>query len=536
MNPLKWCLRLRLGSWASRFVKGAVVKGAVLLCGAPLVAAQVASEYALPASQAPARYSGDKMSLNFQNIDVRAVLQVFADFTQLNVVVSDAVSGNVTLRLHEVPWDMALDIILQSKGLGLRRHGQVLMVAPREEWAARDQADLEVRRKISELEAMRTEAFQLNYGRAEEVARGLLGASAHGGLAASGPTSGASSSTGGSTGGASGAHGLSSARFLSARGSVMAESRTNQLFVTDIPAKLEQVRQMIQKIDIPVRQVLIEARIVEASDSFGRSLGVKLGMSDLALQRGAAPVALGGGTSAVVGGNYLALGSLTGQAGAPPPAAAVDREAASALFTNTHFVNLPAAPLNGLGPASMAVSLFGAAANRFLNLEISALEADGRGKVVSSPRIVTADQVEAHIKQGFRIPYRGTSSPLSPSPQVQFQEASLKLTVTPQITPEGHVILSVMVNKDSLGALTPDGREINTKEVKTKVLVENGGTVVIGGIYEQEEADTRVQVPVLGQLPVLGPLFRTVGRDARRTELLVFLTPQVLMPVPGSPR
>jgi type IV pilus assembly protein PilQ len=430
---------------------------------------------------------------------------------------------------------MALDIILQSKGLGLRRQGQVLMVAPREEWAARDQADLEVRRKISELEAMRTEAFQLNYGRAEEVARGLLGASAHGGGASSGPAAGASSTTGGSVAGASGAHGLSSARFLSPRGSVMAESRTNQLFVTDIPAKLEQVRQMIQKIDIPVRQVLIEARILEASDSFGRSLGVKLGMNDLALQRGAAPVAIGGGTSAVMGGNYLAVGSLSGQAGAPLSGRA-QPDAASALFTNTQFVNLPAAPLNGLAPASMAVSLFGAAANRFLNLEISALEADGRGKVVSSPRIVTADQVEAHIKQGFRIPYRGHSTPLSTSPQVQFQEASLKLTVTPQITPEGHVILSVMVNKDSLGALTPDGREINTKEVKTKVLVENGGTVVIGGIYEQEEADTRVQVPVLGRLPLLGPLFRTVGRDTRRTELLVFLTPQVLVSAPAGAR
>ncbi len=513
-----------------------VVTAVALLCGIPLAAAQVASEYALPASKSPARYSGDKMSLNFQNIDVRAVLQVFADFTQLNVVVSDAVSGSVTLRLHEVPWDMALDIILQSKGLGLRRHGPVLMVAPKEEWAARDQVDLEVRRKISELQAMATEAFQLNYGRAEEVARGLLGVSAHGSVASSGPPSGAGSTTGGSAAGASGAHGLSSARFLSPRGSVMAESRTNQLFVTDIPAKLEQVRQMIQRIDIPVRQVLIEARIVEASDSFGRSLGVKLGVNDLALQRGAAPVALGGGASAVLAGNYLAVGSLTGQAGAPLLATGTQPDAASALFTNTQFVNLPAAPLAGLWPASMAVSLFGAAANRFLNLEISALEADGRGKVVSSPRIVTADQVEAHIKQGFRIPYRGHTTALSTAPQVQFQEASLKLTVTPQITPEGHVILSVMVNKDSLGALTPDGREINTKEVKTKVLVENGGTVVIGGIYEQEEADTRVQVPVLGQLPLLGPLFRTVGRDTRRTELLVFLTPQVLVSAPAGAR
>jgi type IV pilus assembly protein PilQ len=495
--------------------------------------AQVSSEYAQPATQAPARYTGDKLSLNFQNIDVRAVLQVFADFTNLNVVASDAVSGSVTLRLKDVPWDMALDIILQSKGLGLRRNGNVLLVAPREEWAAKDQADLEVRRKISELEAMRTESFQLNYGRAEEVARGLLGAHAGGHAGAS---VGVSSVSGGAASGPTGAHSVSSARFLSPRGSVLAESRTNQLFVTDIPAKLDQVRQMIHKIDIPVRQVLIEARIVEASDSFGRSLGVKLGLNDLGLQRAAGANALAGGPQLVVGGNYLAAGTQSLQPGAPMAAAGSERDSASPVFTNTQFVNLPAASLQGIGPASFAVSLFGAAANRFLNLEISALEADGRGKVVSSPRIVTADQVEAYIKQGFKIPYRGSATPLSQAPQVQFQEASLKLTVTPQITPEGHVILSVMVNKDSLGSLTPDGREINTKEVKTKVLVENGGTVVIGGIYEQEEAHTRVKVPVLGDLPVLGPLFRTVGRDSRRTELLVFLTPKVLMASAGASR
>lgn len=512
--------------WAQLALAGVV--------GGPARAAQVSSEYAWPASQAATRYSGEKLSLNFQNIDVRAVLQVFADFTKLNLVVSDAVTGSVTVRLQDVPWDMALDIILQSKGLGLRRQGTVMMVAPREEWAARDQADLEVRRKISELQAMRTESFQLNYGRAEEVARGLLGSpgAASAAVSASSPSGG----HGGSPNGASGANSLSSARFLSPRGSVIAEARTNQLFVTDIPVKLEQVRQMIQKIDIPVRQVLIEAQIVEASDSFGRSLGVKLGLNDLGLQRGAAASRLGGGPSFVVGGNYLAVGTQAGQPGAPALGSAAERETAPSVYTNTQFVNLPAASLAGHSPASFAVSLFGASANRFLNLEISALEADGRGKVISSPRIVTADQVEAHIKQGFKVPYRGAPSPLSPSPQVQFQEANLKLTVTPQITPEGHVILSVMVNKDSLGALTPDGREINTKEVKTKVLVENGGTVVIGGIYEQEEADTRVKVPVLGQLPLLGPLFRSTGRDARRTELLVFLTPQVLTNTGGGAR
>lgn len=199
-------------------------------------------------------------------------------------------------------------------------------------------------------------------------------------------------------------------------------------------------------------------------------------------------------------------------------------------------MNLPASPIQGVDPASVALSLFGASASRFLNLEISALEADGQGKVVSSPRIVTADQVEAYIKQGFKVPYRGTPSPLSNAPQIQFQEANLRLTVTPQITPEGHVILSVMVNKDSLGAITPDGREINTKEVKTKVLVENGGTVVIGGIYEHEEAASRTKVPFLGDVPVLGSLLRSSGRQARRTELLVFLTPRVITELASAPQ
>lgn len=493
--------------------------------------AQVASEYAGPPAPTQAAYKGDKLSLNFQNIDVRAVLQVIADFTNLDVVTSDSVSGTVTLRLKDVPWDQALDIILQSKGLGVRRNGSVMMIAPREELAARDQADLEVRRKISELEAMRTESFQLNYSRAEEVARGLLGATI--GASTTAPGVGlapAALPTGGTPG-----QSAASPRILSSRGSVIAVSRTNQLFVTDIPSKLEQVRGMIEKIDIPVKQVLIEARIVEATDTFGRSLGVKLGLNDLRMQPGQTASSLGG-PRFVLGGNYLLTGTGTLAPGAVPAAQGPFRENPSQAFTNTQFVNLPAAPINGLDPATFALSLFGASANRFLNLEISALEADGRGKVVSSPRIVTADQVEAYIKQGFRIPYRGAPNALGASPQVQFQEANLKLTVTPQITPEGHVILSVLVNKDSLGAVTPDGREINTKEVKTKVLVENGGTVVIGGIYEQEEIDQRTKVPVLGHLPVLGALFRSTGRESRRTELLVFLTPNVMTDTRSSVR
>lgn len=505
----------------------------LLISPAPGLLAQVTSEYGRP--QAAANYTGDKLSLNFQNIDVRAVLQVIADFTNLNVVTSDSVTGTVTLRLKDVPWDQALDIILQSKGLGVRRSGSVLLIAPREELATKDQSDLEVRRKISELEAVRTQSFQLNYSKAEEVARGLLGATIGAPNAQAGMVPGmAPGLSSGVTPGAPGQ--VASPRILSSRGSVIAVARTNQLFVTDIPAKLEQIRAMIEKIDIPVRQVQIEARIVEASDTFGRSLGVKLGVNDLRMQRGMLPDGVVGNTRAIVGGNYLAAGTQTVQPGAPSVQAGTFRETASQAYTNTQFVNLPAAPINGFDPATFALSIFGAAANRFLNLEISALEADGRGKIVSSPRIVTADQVEAYIKQGFRIPYRGAGNALNTSPQVQFQEANLKLTVTPQITPEGNVILSVMVNKDSLGTITPDGREINTKEVKTQVLVENGGTVVIGGIYEQEEIDGRTKVPLLGDLPVLGTLFRSTGREARRTELLVFLTPKVLTDIRAGAR
>ena len=481
---------------------------------------QVHAEYAR--AQADIRYTGDKLSLNFQDVDVRAVLKALADFTQLNIVVSDSVSGQITIRLKEVPWDQALDILLQSKGLGMRRSGNVLWVAPREELATRDHADLEVRRRIGELETLRTEAFQLNYSKAEEVARGLLGHTI--GSAGVGSASGGSTSTlpplpsaAGTGTSVTSSVGAASSRILSSRGSVIAVARTNQLFVTDIPAKLEQIKAMIKTIDVPVKQVLIEARIVEAHDTFGRSLGAKLGFNDTRSQQGAVPgFPLGASARAAVGGNYLAVGQQTLQPGAPQ------------AYTNTQFVNLPAPPIGAFDPASLAVSIFGASAQRFLNLEISALESDGRGKVVSSPRIVTADQVEAYIKQGFRIPYRGLSNGFHTSTQVQFQEASLKLAVTPQITPEGQVILSVMVNKDSLGAITPDGREINTKELKTQVLVENGGTVVIGGIYEEEESTQVAKVPVLGDLPMLGALFRSSTRESKRTELLVFLTPKVM--------
>ncbi len=440
-------------------------------------------------------FQGEKLSLNFQNIEVRALLQVIADFTNFNVVTSDTVTGNVTLRLKDVPWDQALDIILQSKSLGVRKNGNVLWIAPKEELAAKEQVELEAKKKIADLEPTRTQAFQLNYTKAEDVAKGLTGQSQ----------------------GNSGATGTAQAtRMLSTRGSVIFEGRTNQLFVTDVPSKLEEIQALIAKIDIPVRQVLIEARIVEADDSFGRSLGVKLGSSDLRGVRGGVPgYGVGGNNYVVPGGNYNAIGYQTGQTSA-------------GVYSDTPFVNLPAnvGSFSNASAASFALSLFGATANRFLNLEISALEAEGRGNVVSSPRVITADQTKARIEQGEEIPYQQATS--SGATSVSFKKASLRLEVTPQITPEGNVILDLEVNKDSRGALTNAGPAINTKQVKTQVLVENGGTVVIGGIFTQDEQSDINKVPLLGDIPFLGLLFQNRVKSTRKTEMLVFITPKIV--------
>jgi type IV pilus assembly protein PilQ len=436
-------------------------------------------------------FAGEKLSLNFQNIEVRALLQVIADFTNFNVVTSDTVTGNVTLRLKDVPWDQALDIILQAKGLGLRKSGNVILIAPKDELAAKEKIELEAKASIASLEPVRTQSFQLNYTKAEEVAKGL-------------------------TGQTSGQGGSASSRILSPRGSVIYETRTNQLFVSDIPSKLEEIQAMILKIDIAVRQVLIEARIVEADDKFGRSLGVKLGGADLRGVRGGVPgVQVAGDTRATIGGNLNAIGAQTQQT-----------SIGSVPFSDTQFVNLPAVGQGGYNAATFALSLFGAAANRFLNLEISALEADGKGKIVSSPRVITADQVKALIEQGEELPYQTATS--SGATALQFRKANLKLEVTPQITPEGNVILDVDVTKDSVGRQTAAGFAIDTKHVKTQVLVENGGTVVIGGIFEQTDRDEVVKVPFLGDIPYLGNLFKTKSRTSNKTELLIFLTPKVV--------
>jgi type IV pilus assembly protein PilQ len=425
-------------------------------------------------------YNGEKLSLNFQNIEVRSLLQVIADFTNFNVVTSDSVTGSVTLRLKDVPWDQALDIILQAKGLGMRKSGNVLWIAPKDEIAAREKQDLEARASTESLESLRTQGFQMNYAKAVDIAAQLT-----------------SSSSGGGGGGGN------SARILSERGSVISEPRTNQLFVTDIPSKLEQVQDLISKLDIPIRQVIIEARIVEADDSFGKSLGVRLG-------GGVRGFGVGSVNGNAVQGNF---GSTYGAVSTGP------------TQTSQPFVSLPANPSNALA-ASYALSLFSPNASRFLSLEISALESDGKGRIVSSPRVVTADQVKALIEQGTEFPYQTATS--SGATAIAFRKANLKLEVTPQITPEGNIILDLDINKDSRGESTPDGIAINTKHVQTQVLVENGGTVVIGGIFEQTERDQVNKVPLLGDLPGVGNLFKSRERINNKSELLIFITPRVL--------
>ncbi|MCD6682231.1 MAG: type IV pilus secretin PilQ [Burkholderiaceae bacterium] len=424
-------------------------------------------------------YKGERLSLNFQNVDVRALLQVIADFTNLNIVTSDSVTGSLTLRLKDVPWDQALAIILDSKGLDMRKNGNVIMVAPRDEIAAKEKLELESRAQISDIEPLRTETFQLNYQKAEALQKLLAD---------------------------------EKQRVLSKRGSVVVDQRTNKVFVQDTPSRLEEVRKVIAQIDIPVRQVLIEARIVEADDRFTRNLGVRLGFNRIN--------ASAGGTlgRATVSGNLQGVHDLT-----PLPGAA---GSGGTLLPNTNFVNLPAAAIAGVDPATFAVSLFSSDLTRFLNLELSALEADQRGKVVSSPRVLTADQGTAVIEQGTELPYQQATS--SGATSIQFRKANLKLEVTPQITPEGNVILEVQVNRDAVGILTPAGFAIDTRRVQTQVLVENGGTVVIGGIYEQFERNQVNKVPLLGDIPVIGNAFKNNSRTNNRAELLVFLTPRVV--------
>jgi type IV pilus assembly protein PilQ len=432
-------------------------------------------------------YRGEKLSLNFQNVEVRSVLNVIADFTDLNIITSDTVQGNLTLRLKDVPWDQALDIILQTRGLDMRKSGNVVWIAPRDELATKEKLELEAAQQISDLEPLRNETFQLNYTKAAELVVLLRGGAPVGG--------------GGGT----------NIPILSKRGSAVADPRTNTLFVQDIPSRLEAVRKMIATTDIPVRQVMIEARIVEANDKFSRTLGVRLGTNWFSTSR-----LFGGPNQYLVGGGLGSTGANSGQV-----------ITTADFFRDSMSVNLPATQTpTGAQVGAFSIVLLNSAATKFLNLEIQALESDGKGKIISSPRVVTANQVEALIEQGTELPYQQATS--SGATSVAFRKATLSLRVKPQITPDGNVIMDVDINKDAVGVQTPAGFAIDTKHVKTSVLVENGGTVVIGGIYTQEDRNQVNKIPFFGDLPAVGPLFRNYYRQDDKTELLVFLTPRII--------
>ena len=450
-------------------------------------------------------YAGEKLTLNFQDISVREALNVIADFTELNMVISDSVSGNLTLRLKDVPWDQALDIILQSRGLDMRKNGNVIQVAPRGELAATEKSDLTARQEISELEELRTESFPLGYQTAAAVADILIGKgavkseAAQAGAVQPGATTPPAAAT-------------SSTSILSKRGSAIADPRTNILFVKDIPSRLEEVRKLIKLIDVPARQVLIEARVVEARDGFARNLGVRLGYTG-------APVPVGGngGANNVLGiqGNLVAAGGTFG----------------SVITPNTGNVNLPVLASGAAGAGVFQFALFNKAASKILNVELNAMESDDQGKIISSPRVVSADKDTdwAIIEQGEEIPYIINSvSGGVVTTTTSFKKAVLRLGVKTKITPDNNVDMTVEVNKDSRGTVTGTVPAINTNKVVTKVLVENGGTVVIGGVYTQNDSTTVNKVPLLGDIPVLGNLFKSKASTSLKNELLVFLSPKIM--------
>ena len=444
-------------------------------------------------------YNGQKLSLNFQNIEVRSLLQVIADFTNFNIITSDSVTGAVTLRLQDVPWDQALDIILQAKGLGMRKTANVIWIAPKDEIIAKEKLELESKAAVLNLEPVRTQSFQMNYAKAEDIAKQLTGA---------------------------GGGEKSAGRTLSARGSATADPRTNQLFVTDVPSRLEQVLQLLQKLDVAVRQVMIEVRIVTADEAFGKSLGVKFGATDQRANKGGD----GGYSLSDTGSSRIAFGTSYQDAVAASGGGGT-------VNTTGSFITLPATAPSaanlGTNPVpSFALSIFSNLANRFLNLEISALEADNKGKIVSSPRVVTSDGKKAFIKQGQQVPYQSCTSAAGGTQTctTAFKDAALRLEVTPQITPEGSIIMDLDVNKDAINTsfTSNAGPVLEVKNVTTQVLVENGGTVLIGGVFELEDSSNQTGVPVLSDVPWLGNLFKSKLRNSSKRELLVFVTPRII--------
>ena len=415
-------------------------------------------------------YVGEKLSLNFQDIEVRSVLQLLADFTDLNVVVSDSVQGKLTLRLKNVPWDQALAIILQTKGLAMRESGNVIMIAPADEIATRERIELEAQKQKTELAPLRTEYFQANYAKAEEL--GSLLQSATG-------------------------------RLLSERGTVTVDDRTNTLLINDTADRLSEIRALMLRLDVPIRQVLIESRIVIASDAFNKDLGVRWGLNRNTVSDDGEGFLLSGN-----GNGVTALGN------------------GEALGDERYNINLPISNPAGTLGVALAKLPFGT----LLELELSAMQSEGKGEVISSPRVITANQNEAYIEQGVEIPYVEASS--SGATSISFRKAVLGLTVKPQITPDDRIVMDLSVSKDTVGEIFGSGisavPSIDTREVSTQVLVDNGETVVLGGIYEQTLLDTRDAVPFFGNLPLIGKLFQRNRRTDDKNELLVFVTPKII--------
>jgi len=435
------------------------------------------------------KYKGEKLSLNFQDIEVRSVLQLIADFTDLNLVASDTVSGRITLRLKNVPWDQALELILKTKGLDKRQVGNVLLVAPAAEIAAREKLELENQRQISELAPLRTEFIQIRYANASELFK-LFNASASGKGAAGGAA------------GAAGAGGRNS--IVSARGSVIVDERTNSIIFTDTADRLEEFRRVIAQLDIPVRQVLIESRIVTASTNYDQELGIRWG---------GASIANSNGTTIKTGGslntlnelqNIIVGGGSTGSVTSP----------------DDLVVDL------GVAAATSSIGIGFTGSDYLVDLELTALEVDGRAQVVARPKVITADKQTAVIQSGTEIPYQEASS--SGATSVSFKEAVLALEVTPQITPDDRIIMTLKVNQDSVGQVFNGVPSIDTNQVKTQVLVDNAQTVVLGGIFKDQVTQSTEKTPFLGDLPYVGRLFRRTLDKNEKQELLIFITPRII--------
>ncbi len=441
-------------------------------------------------------YAGEKLSLNFQNVEVRAVLQVIADFTGLNIITSDTVGGNLTLRLKDVPWDQALDIILQAKGLSKRKNGNVVLIAPTDELAAKEKLALEAQNAVSDLEPVRTESFALSYAKAADI-KALLSDKDQ--------------------------------RILSKRGNATVDERTNTLFIQDTGGRLEEARRLVQQLDVPVRQVLIEARIVIADDKWGRQLGARFGTQS-AFNSSQYNVGVSGALTDTVnrlGNNPTSRGSSSlvypgGQANnffdVPPGYGPIPMGAQPEQLN----VNLPVVGAAG----SLALSILNLGSGNLVNIELSALEADNRGKVVSSPRVITADKKKAVISQGTEIPYLTAAA--SGATTVAFKPAVLELAVTPRITPDDRIIMDLEVKKDSVGQIFSGIPSVDTKKVSTQVLVDNGDTIVLGGIFEQTTRTTVTKVPFLGDIPFVGNLFKNTVKQDDKTELLIFVTPKIV--------